>query len=58
MGFTICGSYIEQVWPPLAYMLMGTYLWVQGRIKGGATGEISPVALRSKGAPRGDIYLF
>ena len=21
LGFTICGSYIEQVWPPLAYYI-------------------------------------
>jgi len=26
LGFTICGSYIEQVWPPLKYRLRPTYV--------------------------------
>ena len=30
----------------------------QGRIKGGGQPEQLPRALRSKGAPRDDIYLF
>jgi len=46
LGFTICGSYIEQVWPPLVYSKQGATqefetfstgtTEMQWRIKGGA----------------------